>query len=125
VSAWKSTVTPAVKSSVDLPTPAAKASDVPHDWWLNCAPAAVRAASARPVAWASTAEALRASTVVAPQRTAKLKPPVVPAWSRSKRISTRSPAVRKPAGMVQVPMLARVLELVAAPSPLHSTWGLG
>src|ERR1035438_5326054 len=105
--------------------PAAKASEVPQDWWLNWAPAAVRAASARPAAWASTADALRASTVAAPQRTAKLKPPAVPEWSRSKRIATRSPAVRKAAGIVQVPTLARVLELVDAPRPLHSTWGLG
>ena len=62
--------------------------------------------------------------VVAPQWTSKLKPEAVPWCAKSKRISTRSPGARSPAGMAQVPMLARLALVVAAPVPLHSTWGL-
>ena len=86
--------------------------------------AAVSATSARPAACASTGEALRAKTVVPPQCTSKLKPPAEPACSRSKWISTRSPAVRKPAGMAQFPMLASVMRIGGAAQPAAQHLGI-
>src|SRR5579872_1040943 len=88
----------------------------------HCVPAPFTAASIFPVSRVSVGPAARENIVVLPQTTCVVRPVLAPSCEKLKRISTRSPECSMPPGIVQVPRLLRVVELVPIPAELHRTW---